>query len=173
MILGRNERIILEGWASEMRGDVRVNGRLYLSNLRIVFEAGAGGSNPYTSYSEQIENVWNVHAGMTSKLLEGRKEYLTVEGARGRFVFQISGAQGWGQAIVTAKTSLPPPAPPPPPPPSGQAIPPPPPGFGGQGSIVFNIPAPAAPQVMMHCRHCGNLYDATKGRCDRCGASPT
>lgn len=49
----------------------------------------------------------------------------------------------------------------------------PPPGYAASGQVVVNVQAPAAPQIMMHCRNCGSLYDATKGRCDKCGAPTT
>jgi|GEM_PF-3988607 len=48
--------------------------------------------------------------------------------------------------------------------------PPPPPGYAPPGQIVVNIPAQAAPKVIMPCRNCGSLNDVTSGRCARCGA---
>jgi hypothetical protein len=35
------------------------------------------------------------------------------------------------------------------------------------GPVVINVPSP---KVLMKCSHCGNIYDITLGRCDRCGA---
>ena len=49
----------------------------------------------------------------------------------------------------------------------------PPPGYATAGQVVVNIPAQQAPRIMMHCRNCGSLYDATLGRCDKCGAPAT
>ncbi len=83
-------------------------------------------------------------------------------------MFEVPAARRWAAAIVSTKTQSPPL---PPPPPSHHL--PPPPGYGNQRQIVVNIPAQEAPKIMMHCRNCGNLYDATKGRCDKCGAPPT
>jgi hypothetical protein len=168
MILARGEYLIRQDGANLVYGVNITPGVLSLSNFRIVFEAGAGGPSPFTAYQEGIDGVWNVHAGQTSKFLEGRREFLTIEGMRGRFIFEVSGAGAWAQGIVRAKANIPPPSPPPP----REPVLPPPPGYGGQGPVVVNVQAPAAPTVMMHCRNCGNLYDATKGRCDKCGAPP-
>jgi hypothetical protein len=167
MILIKGERLVLRNGASLVFGEGKKAGALYLTNFRVVFEAGVGGPSPYTAYDEALDRVWNVHAGVTSKFLQGTREYLTIEGNRRRVIFEVPGAQSWVDAIIRLKDSA---APPPPPPPH---VPPPPPGYGTPGQVVVNIPAQQAPKIMMHCRHCGNLYDATKGRCDKCGAPPT
>jgi len=150
-------------------GDGREPGALSLTSTRVVFEAGVGGPSPYTMYDEALERIWNVHAGTTDKFLEGRREFLTIEASNRRVVFEVPGAQHWAERIVRAKENAIP-TPPPPPPPN---VPPPPPGYGGHAPIVVNVQPADAPKIMMHCRHCGNLYDATKGRCDKCGAPPT
>jgi hypothetical protein len=165
MILGRGENIVLQGRASLMLQWGPNPGALYLTNVRIVFEAGAGGPTPYTAFEQSIDRVMNVHVGSSWKKKEGRHEFLTLEGGFGRAVFDAPAAQNWAAAIVATKSSTPHPPPPPPPPP--------PPGTGGQAPVVVQVQAPAAPQIMMHCRNCGNLFDVTKGRCDRCGAPPT
>jgi len=163
--------MVVSGAAFLVRGQELTPGALYVTTRRILFEAGAGGANPFTAYQEGMEGIWNVHHGAESKFLQGRREFLTVEGSRGRFVFQVPNARAWADTLVTTRTRFAD-SPPPPPPPSSHPPPPPPP-FSGQGGIILNVHAPAAPTVMMHCRHCGNLYDATKGRCDKCGAPPT
>lgn len=172
MILRRGERLLFQGPASAAHGESRISGALFLTNYRIVFEAGAGGPSPYTAYAEELDKVWNVHSGATSRFLEGRREFLTVEGERGRIVFDVVGAPAWANALVHAKSSLPTPPPLPPPPPPSVPPSPTPFGLGAPAPIVVNIPAPTAPRIMMHCRHCGNLFDATLGRCERCGAPP-
>lgn len=169
MTLLRGEKIILRSPASLSQGEHQSPGALSLTNFRIVFEAGVSGPSPYTAYDEALDRVWNVHAGSTSKFLEGVREFLTIEGARRRVIFEVGGARNWAESIVRAKEGL---APPPPPPPLPY-LPPPPPGYGGSAPVVVNVQAPESPKIMMHCRHCGNLYDATKGRCDKCGAPPT
>lgn len=171
MILDKGEFLICSGFCSLMYYEQENPGMLYLTNYKLLFEAGAGGPNPYTAYYEGLTTVWNVHSGMTSRFLEGKREFLTIEGARGRFVFRVIDAPTWADKIVTAKKNLPPP---PPPSQSSSTRPIPSPlGLGAQTPVVVNVQAPQAPQIMMHCRHCGNLYDATKGRCDKCGAPTT
>jgi hypothetical protein len=167
MILARGEKLLLNDEARLFNDENGTLGVLSLTNLRIVFEAGVGGASPYTAYNETLERVWNAHAGSSSKLFEGYREYLTIEGDRRRVVFEVAGAVGWVNAITELKQNSPP-------------IPPPPararpsyPTTAVPGQVVVNIPAQEAPKIMMHCRHCGNLYDATKGRCDKCGAPPT
>jgi hypothetical protein len=165
MILERGERIIFHGGASLLPGGDPIPGKLYLSNFRILFEAGAGGPNPYTALVEPIDRVLNVHAGRTTKFLEGHREFLTIESVRGRAVFEVGGAQTWAQHIVRARHELPPV-----PPPSGVQAPTPA-APRGHGSILINIPAPVAPQVMLHCRHCGSLNPAGHVHCTSCGAT--
>lgn len=168
MILATGETLVLQSPAYFSRGEEWVGGELYLSSRRVVFEAGAGGPNPHTAYIEGVEHVWNVHAGRQTRLFNGTREYLTIEGARGRALFQIAAAAMWAETIARTKGSLPRPAPVPEPH-SPQRRP----AMDGTGSIVVNIPPPVSPQVMMHCRHCGSLYDVARGRCDKCGAPPT
>ncbi|MCI4347436.1 MAG: hypothetical protein L3J97_02310 [Thermoplasmata archaeon] len=82
--------------------------------------------------------------------------------------------------IVLVILGRPTPSPPPsiPPPPPGWApYPQPPPAsyslfsYAPPGQVVVVQPQPA--RVLLNCRNCGSLYDAPKGRCDRCGAPPT
>jgi hypothetical protein len=162
MILSPGEHVILQSGATIQSAWGLYPGALYLTNVRIVFEAGVGGPSPYTAFDQGIQTVRNIHVGQTWKRKEGRREFLTIEGGGGRVIFEVQGARSWADAIVAAKSSIPPPPPPPPPPP----------GYGGQGPVVVSVQAPDAPKIMMHCRNCGALYDATKGRCDKCGAPP-
>ncbi len=170
MLLQRGETMVVSGGATLVRGPEGTPGMLYLTTMRVVFEAGAGGPSAFTAYQEGVDGIWNVHAGSESKLLSGTREYLTIEGSRGRFVFRVVSSRGWVDAITNTKAHT---AVPPPPPSQHLPPPPPPPPYSSGGGIVLNVQAPAAPTIMMHCRHCGNLYDATKGRCDKCGAPPT
>jgi hypothetical protein len=140
------------------------DGALYLTNVRLIFEVL--GPAPYTAVEVPLDGIWNLHTGSTSAIFQGTTEYLTVEGSIGRVVISVQGARAWADAILRAKASIPPPPPPLP-------VPPPPPGYVAPGHVVVNVQAPEAPKIMMHCRNCGNLYDATKGRCDKCGAPPT
>jgi hypothetical protein len=84
MILSRGELLIAQAGALLLHGENTTAGALFLSNRRIVFEAGAGGPNPYTAYSEGIERVRNVHSGQTSRFLGGKREFLTIESHAGR-----------------------------------------------------------------------------------------
>lgn len=54
----------------------------------------------------------------------------------------------------------------PPPPPSSQ----PPAAQSAQGQVVINIPAQPATKIMIQCRHCGSLFEASSGKCNSCGA---
>lgn len=144
-----------------------VPGSLVLTNARLVFESG--GPTPYTGFAETVDRVWNIHTGSStvgSWLDRRTAEYLTLEGAFGRVVFEVAGARVWADALFKAMSSLASMAPPPPPPPPPPAQS----GYAGQGPVVVNVQAPSAPVVMMQCRHCGNIFDVTKGRCDKCGA---
>jgi hypothetical protein len=38
------------------------------------------------------------------------------------------------------------------------------------GSVVVQVQPAPAPKVLTKCAHCGNVYDLTLGRCNRCGA---
>jgi hypothetical protein len=159
MILRRGEHFILQDRAAFVQG---ASGILSLTNYRIVFETQ--GPTPLTAYEQAIDGVGNVHIGAVRESGSYR-QVLTIEGTRGRVAFYVSGAGVWAESIVNANARA---APPPPP-----YIPPPPPGYVAPGQVVVNVPAQEPPKIMMHCRNCGNLYDATKGRCDKCGAPPT
>jgi len=41
------------------------------------------------------------------------------------------------------------------------------------GPVVINVQPSPPPKVLMKCSHCGNIFDLTLGRCDRCGAPAT
>jgi len=169
VILGRGEHLIGSGGASLARGPEGVPGILYLTSTRIVFEAGAGGPTPFTAYEKGLDSVRNVLPGVASRFRSGKREFLTIEDEQGRAIFRVTDAQVWVDAIVAAKSVLPPLPPSTP----SESVPPSSRGYAGQAPVIVNVQAPPAPQIMMHCRHCGNLYDATKGRCDKCGAPPT
>jgi len=42
-----------------------------------------------------------------------------------------------------------------------------------QNPVIIQVQPAPAPKVLMKCSHCGNIYDLTLGRCDRCGAPAT
>jgi hypothetical protein len=159
MNLRRGESILLYAGASLHQG---LPGWLYVTNHRVVFEVA--GPTPWTAYEQGIDGVSNVHTGAIPAS-KGVQELLTIEGARGRYIFEVKGARAWANAIINANSNstLPPPP----------YIPPPPPGHVPPGQVVINVPVQPPPKVMMHCRNCGSLYDATNGRCDKCGAPPT
>jgi hypothetical protein len=167
MILARGEKLILREKARLIQDEHDALGTLSLTTVRIVFEAGVGGPSPYTAFDADLETVSNAHAGSSSKLFEGYREFLTIEGDARRVVFEVPGAVSWVNAITDLKQNSPPPAAQPEPARSRA------PGSVVPSQVVVNIPAQEAPKIMMHCRNCGNLYDATKGRCDKCGAPPT
>jgi hypothetical protein len=167
MILRRGEYIRLQSPASYLTGTVvepvRNPGVLYLTNARLAFEVM--GPLPYTAFDVGITEISNVHASETETVFTRPRQRLTIESRRGRAVVEVQGARDWADSIVKTIAAIPPPPPPHPAPP--------PPGSGGQTPVVVNVQAAAGPKIMMHCRNCGNLYDATKGRCDKCGAPPT
>ncbi|HYK94108.1 MAG TPA: hypothetical protein VEY07_08740 [Thermoplasmata archaeon] len=169
MILRHGETIVGYGRASLRHGESGVPGTLTLSTLRLVFETG--GATPYTVLDLDLSNIWNVHAGTEQAgFMRPARDYLTLETTTGRSVFELGEARRWADSIIQTKSShpssLPPPPPPPPPPPSAHNA-----SWSGQ-PVVINVAAPPAPKVMLNCRFCGAMYDATLGRCDRCGARP-
>jgi len=133
-------------------------GQLILTNLRLVFEGSfyqpGVGSVPRTLLDLRLGQILNVVAAPGQL----NRNVLRVE-AGGQFVytFVMPNAPDWAHSIVQARAKAPPV----------------PSGYVGQGPVVVSVQAPAAPKIMMHCRNCGALYDATKGRCDKCGAPPT
>ncbi len=78
MILRKGEFVILQSGASPLYSERKSPGALYLTSARIVFEEGAGGPTPHTAYDLEIGRVYNVHAGSSSKFLEGTREFLTI-----------------------------------------------------------------------------------------------
>ncbi len=69
MILLIGEQLLAQQGATRVYGDLRQNGRLSLTNLRIVFEVG--GNSPFTAIDVAVDRVFNVHAGRRATLLSG------------------------------------------------------------------------------------------------------
>lgn len=131
---------------------VRGPGVLYLTNLRLIFEAPSSsglvrdllrGRETRRVLESSLSALSDVHV-RRGRL--GGKNWLVVELARSRPAFDVLEPDAWAAAIAQAKRALPPLH-----------------ETGGATVIERQV-------VKVRCRYCGNLGNEIDGRCSFCGA---
>lgn len=155
MLLQAGEHLLRSAYAvlgADHRPEgVRGPGVLYLTNLRILFEApiSAGlvrnlvrGRDTHRVVESPLSSVADV--GVRRSRL-GAKAWLVVELANSRPAFDVLEPEEWAAAIAQAKRALPAP------------------GTGATTVIERQV-------VKVRCRYCGNLANEVDGRCPYCGA---
>ncbi len=118
-------------------------GYLYLTNIRLVFEAVGHGAPNRTLVNLDLRHIVNVSVGPGPN----RRLVLRVETTTGwAFLVATPNAANCAHAIVRARDAALAAAPP-------------------QGRTEA-----AKPLVFLHCKHCGTLNPAGRARCTSCGA---
>lgn len=130
---------------------VRGPGVLYLTNLRLVFEAPSSDGLVRDLFRGRetrrvLESSLHAVTDVTVRRARlGGKSLLVVELAGARPAFDVLDPESWAGAIAHAKRALPPPT--------------------AGGSMVIERQV-----VKVRCRYCGNLGNEVDGRCSFCGA---
>lgn len=155
MLLRSGEYLLRSAYAviesGHRPGGVRGPGVLYLTNLRVVFEAPVSsglvrdfvrGRETRLVFDGALHDLENVHV-RRGRLTSPR---LVVSAANIHPSFDVLDPDAWAGAIAQARRALPPPA----------------------------IPVAAVIErqvVKVRCRFCGNLGNEVDGRCPTCGAA--
>lgn len=167
MLLQPNEQVSYSEQVETGAGATRHEGTLYLTNLRMLFEAkigkGSSGASAATLMNVHLSYVTNV---IVASPMLGRA-ILQVETTKGVFSFKTKNAQIWSDQIAGARAR----APPPPKPPRTAAPPPPVPGASPQPVVIHLHQDAVQPSIFLHCTHCGTLNPVGTSRCTSCGAS--
>jgi hypothetical protein len=156
VLLYPGEHVILEE-PTEM-GDR--DGKLILTDRRIIFEgrlnqglihAAVRGHQYVAMIDSPLVQLSDVH---TDKPLLGRAT-LRIDQFGRSHTFKVRDAGVWAARIVHARSMAPHP------------------GAQGPAPVVVNLqaPQPSAPQVYLHCTHCGTLNRSGGSRCQSCGAA--
>lgn len=155
MLLGHGEVVLRSGYAVADPGDrsdgpPKGPGVLYVTNLRVVFEArrSARGLVPRASTETEFQLEVPLHELRNVSVREGRvtRPRLVLELPRGRPTFDVLEPNVWAGAIAQAKRALPPPS-----------------AHGSTHTIERQV-------VKIRCRFCGSLGNEVDGRCPSCGA---
>jgi hypothetical protein len=156
VLLNRGERVLLE--EPTQMGDR--DGKLILTDWRLIFEgrrnlglihSAVRGPQYVALLDSHLGQLSDVH---TDKPLFGRPT-LRVDQFGKSHTFKVRDAGAWAASIIQARGHAP------------QA------GFQSPGPVVVNLHTPqaAAPQVYLHCTHCGTLNRSGGSRCGSCGAA--
>jgi len=156
MLLGHGESVLRSAYAvaegGEATGHPNGPGVLYVTNLRVVFEAavGRGRIGRRSGQETQVQLDASLHEVHNVGVRRGRigRPRLLLDLARSRFTFDVLEPEAWTTTIAQAKRSLPPAS-----------------AYGG--GIVHTIERQV---VKVRCRFCGTLGNEVEGRCPSCGA---
>lgn len=157
MLLGHDETILRSAYAVAASGEGTDHppsgaGVLYVTNQRLVFEAGgARGRLALRRLGDtEIQLDVPLHEIRNAGVRRGRvgRPRLVLELARGRPSFDVLEPEAWVAAIAQARRSLPPPGAP---------------GVTSVHTIERQV-------VKVRCRFCGALGNEVDGRCPTCGA---
>jgi len=156
MLLGHGEVVLRSAYAVAEPGEPSEGlpkgpGVLYVTNLRLVFEARVARrgiarrshSETETQLDASLHDVKNVAVRRTRVL----RPRLVVELGRSRPMFDVLEPDGWAGTIAQAKRALPPSEP--------------------SWRTVHTIERQV---VKVRCRFCGTLGNEVDGRCPSCGA---
>ncbi|HYA54914.1 MAG TPA: hypothetical protein VEG42_04855 [Thermoplasmata archaeon] len=157
MLLGHGEVVLRSAYAVADPGDrserpPRGPGVLYVTNLRVVFEARRSRrgiarrslSETETHLDAPLSEIRNV----TVRRARVGRPRLVIELAHGRPTFDVLEPDGWTASIAQAKRAMPPPS-------------------GPSWQTVHTIERQV---VKVRCRFCGSLGNEVEGRCPSCGA---
>jgi hypothetical protein len=155
MLLGHGESLLRSAYAVANSGDdsraPSGPGVLYVTNLRIVFEAPVGRRRIGRRAGEtEIQLDASLHDLRNLSVRQARlgRPRLVLEFPRGRPSFDVLDPPGWVAAIAQAKRALPP----------------------YPGSAVTSVHTIERQVVKVRCRFCGALGNEVDGRCPSCGA---
>lgn len=156
MLLRHGEVVLRSAYAVADPGDRSADppkgpGVLYVTNLRLIFEARVprrriarrSSSETETQLEASLHEVKNVSV----RRARVARPRLVVELVRGRPVFDVLEPDGWASTIAQAKRALPPSEP--------------------AWRTVHTIERQV---VKVRCRFCGVLGNEVDGRCPSCGA---
>lgn len=156
MLLGHAENVLRSAYAvadgADGGGAPKGPGVLYVTNMRVVFEAPVGrGTLGRRSRGEtQVQLDASLHELRNVGVRRGRigRPRLVLELAHARASFDVLEPEAWTAAIALAKRGLPPASP-----------------YGG--GIVHTVERQV---VKVRCRFCATLGNEVDGRCPSCGA---
>jgi len=168
MILHPGEHGIASEPVEGVAGPSVSRGRLYLTNLRLVFEGmvpeqvPGGGYEllgpsttwvPRTLLDLPLVHITNI-VGVPGS---NNRHTLRVEAGPYAYSFLTPRAHEWVQTIYLAREKAPAPISP---------------GAAMQAPVVVHVQqTPAQPSVFLHCKHCGSLCAAGSVHCISCGAA--
>jgi len=155
MLLGHGESLLRSAYAVANPGDgspvPEGPGVLYVTNLRIVFEAPVGRRRIARRAGEtEIQLDVSLHDLRNLSVRRARlgRPRLVLELPRTRPSFDVLDPDGWVGAIAQAKRALPP----------------------YPGSVAASVHTIERQVVKVRCRFCGTLGNEVDGRCPSCGA---